>query len=199
MREVLATGISDFGREYRAPIMERAGGNRAFSVCAIRLDDAEGRTLGVCAKWSLRSLGRRWAEDRLALVSEAGARIGTTLDVMHTAQELADFTVPLARRLRDRRPDRGRPTGEEPLERLGPMGGRLPKFRRAGMASIHPGTPESLWPRGEVVYVPPASPFIRVLSSGKSVLQPVLEPPQAHGWTTTRHGPRRSASWACIP
>ncbi|MEJ8661688.1 MULTISPECIES: PAS domain-containing protein [Streptomyces] len=55
MREVLATGISDFGREYRAPIMERAGGNRAFSVCAIRLDDAEGRTLGVCAKWSLRS------------------------------------------------------------------------------------------------------------------------------------------------
>ncbi|MEU3302093.1 SpoIIE family protein phosphatase [Streptomyces sp. NPDC006678] len=174
MREVLATGISDFGREYRAPIMERAGANRAFSVCAIRLDDAEGRTLGVC-QVVLEVTGRRWAEDRLALVSEAGARIGTTLDVMHTAQELADFTVPLLADYVTVDLTEAVRLGEEPLERLGPMGGRLPKFRRAGMASIHPGTPESLWPRGEVVYVPPASPFIRVLSSGKSVLQPVLE------------------------
>ena len=94
MREVLATGISDFPAASTAhPIMERAGGNRAFSVCAIRLDDAEGQR-GVC-QVVLEVTGRRWAEDRLALVSEAGARIGTTLDVMHTAQELADFTVPL--------------------------------------------------------------------------------------------------------
>ncbi|UUN31558.1 SpoIIE family protein phosphatase [Streptomyces sp. FIT100] len=174
MREVLATGASDFGREYRVPIMKHAQGSRTFSVCAIRLDDTDGRALGVC-QVVLEVTGRRWAEDRLALVSEAGARIGTTLDVMRTAQELADFTVPLLADYVTVDLTEAVRLGEEPLERLGPMGGASPKFRRAGMASVHAGTPESLWPRGEAVYVPPASPFIQVLSSGRSVLQPVLE------------------------
>lgn len=37
----------------------------------------------------------RWkAQERLALVNDAGASIGSTLDVLRTAQELADFSVP---------------------------------------------------------------------------------------------------------
>ncbi|TKA08368.1 GAF domain-containing protein [Actinacidiphila oryziradicis] len=65
--------------------------------------------------------------------------------------------------------------GEEPLARLGPMGRHTPVFRRAGLASIHQGAPEALWPPGEAVLVPPTSPYTSVLSSGKSHLEPVID------------------------
>lgn len=97
---------------------------------------------------------RRLASDRLALLSEASTRIGTTLDVMQTGQELADFAVP---RLADYvTVDLAESVslGEEPLARLGKDAGRIPVFRRAGVASIHEGIPEALWDRGEPVFVP---------------------------------------------
>ena len=37
----------------------------------------------------------RRAHERLAILSEASTRIGTSLDVMQTSQELADLAVPL--------------------------------------------------------------------------------------------------------
>ncbi|MFJ8009079.1 SpoIIE family protein phosphatase [Streptomyces fagopyri] len=117
---------------------------------------------------------RRLASERLALLSEASTRIGTTLDVMQTGQELADFAVP---RLADYvTVDLAESVslGAEPLVRLGMDAGRVPVFRRAGVASIHEGIPESLWDRGQPVFVPPASPFTQVLTSGKSFIEPML-------------------------
>ncbi|MGW1883896.1 SpoIIE family protein phosphatase [Streptomyces sp. NPDC001970] len=174
MRQVLATGTAVVGREYRVPAVHGAHRNRALSASFVPLDDGDGRALGV-ALVVVQITGRRWAGDRLALLNEAGARIGTTLDVMRTGQELADFAVPfLADYVTVDLADSVR-LGEEPLARIGPNGGRIPAFRRAGMASIHTGAPESLWHGGEVVYVPPTSPFTQVLSSGRSVLEPVLD------------------------
>ncbi|MER5916056.1 SpoIIE family protein phosphatase [Streptomyces sp. NPDC001982] len=119
---------------------------------------------------------RRQAESpRLALLSEAGTRIGTTLDVMHTGQELADYAVP---RLADYvTVDLAESVslGEEPLARLGTDAGRIPVFRRAGVASIHESIPESLWERGQPVFVPPSSPFTHVLTSGESYLEPMMD------------------------
>jgi serine phosphatase RsbU (regulator of sigma subunit) len=43
------------------------------------------------------------------------------------------------------------------------------------MASIHEGVPESLWPLGQAVFVPPWSPFTKVLSSGRAHFEPVLD------------------------
>ncbi|MEU6318217.1 SpoIIE family protein phosphatase [Streptomyces sp. NPDC047009] len=65
--------------------------------------------------------------------------------------------------------------GEGPPVGIGATGKRLPAFRRAGLASIHQGVPESPWVRGEPVNVPPASPFASVLRAGKSRLEPVLD------------------------
>ncbi|MFJ4468236.1 SpoIIE family protein phosphatase [Streptomyces sp. NPDC089424] len=172
--QVLETGACATGREYRPPAAEGRPRDRAFSASFVRLDDAEGRTLGVCMVM-LVIKDRRWAGNRLAMVSEAGARIGTTLDVMRTAQELADFTVPLLADYVTVDLTEAVRLGEEPLDRFGPSQGSLPKFRRAGRASIHPGAPEALWSEGEVVYVPETSPFMEALSSGRPVLHPTID------------------------
>ncbi|WP_399894746.1 SpoIIE family protein phosphatase [Streptomyces sp. BBFR51] len=189
VRRVLTTGRCVTGREYRVPTEAGRRRDRAFSASFLRLHDAEGRTLGVCMVM-LVVTDRRWAGDRLAMVSEAGTRVGTTLDVMRTAQELADFTVPLIADYVTVDLTEAVRLGEEPLDRLGPSQGRVPKFRRAGRASVHAGAPESLWSRGEVVYVPEPSPFMQVLSTGRPLLQPLIDP--AHD-TWLAHDPARAA------
>ncbi|WP_314172358.1 SpoIIE family protein phosphatase [Streptomyces winkii] len=114
-------------------------------------------------------------DSRRAMLSGASTRIGTTLDVMVTAQELADYAVP---RLADYVTvdlAESVPLGSEPLTRVGTDAGRVAVFRRAGLASIHQHLPESLWTRGAPVFVPPQSPFTAVLDSGVSHLEPVLD------------------------
>lgn len=174
VRRVLATGSGVTGREYRVPAAAGRRRDHTFSASYLRLEDAEGLPVGVCMLVLVVS-ERRFTGDRLAVVSEAGARIGTTLDVMRTAQELADFTVPLIADYVTVDLTEAVRLGEEPFERLEPSRGRVPTFRRAGKASIHTGTPESLWENGEVVYVPETSPFMEVLSTGRPLLQPSLD------------------------
>ncbi|GEC06146.1 membrane protein [Streptomyces spinoverrucosus] len=189
VQRVLDTGECVIGREYRVPAVPGRRRDGAFSASFVRLDDADGRPLGVCMVLVVVK-DRRWAGDRLAVVSEAGARIGTTLDVMRTAQELADFTVPLIADYVTVDLTEAVQLGEEPLDRLGLSQGRIPKFRRAGRASIHHGAPESLWTPGEVVYVPETSPFTQVLCSGRPVLEPVLDVSRA---TWLDNDPERAA------
>ncbi|MER6064139.1 SpoIIE family protein phosphatase [Streptomyces sp. NPDC001792] len=173
MGEVLAGGTPVIGREYPVPTAEGEGREPGLSVSFFRLDDDDGAALGVCSLVK-EVTGPQWADERLARLSKACTRIGTTLDVMRTAQELADFTVPFLADYATVDLTEAIRLGEEPLARLGPMGGRIPVFRRAGLASIHPGVPESLWDRGQVVYVASTSPFTQVLTSGLSLIEPVL-------------------------
>ena len=173
MRRVLSTGADVTGVQYRVGARSGLPEDRAFSASFFRLDDAHDRALGVCLIVEERSAR---TGDTLAVISEAGARIGTTLDIMLTAQELADFAVPgFADYVTVDLTEAAR-LGEEPLERLGRSQGRIPTFQRAGRASIHANSPESLWHPGEVVYVPDPSPFLQVLSSGRPLLQPVMDP-----------------------
>ncbi|MGW2940381.1 SpoIIE family protein phosphatase [Streptomyces sp. NPDC001226] len=155
-----------------------------------RLSTRDGATRWLAAASDGRAAAyRRLVSKRLMLLNEAGTRIGTTLDVMRTGQELADFVVP---RLADYTTvdlAEAVPLGEEPLARLGMDAGRIPVFRRAGVASIHEGIPESLWELGQPVYVPSASPFTQVLTSGESYLEPVLNP-SLHSWLVS--DPQRS-------
>ncbi|MDX3263316.1 PAS domain-containing protein [Streptomyces sp. MI02-2A] len=174
MRQVLATGTPVIGRQYRVPAADGVEHHRTLSLSCLRLDDTDGRTTGV-ALVVVEVTGGHPAADRLSLLSEAGARIGTTLDVTRTAGELAAFTVPLlADFVTVDLADTVR-LGEEPLARLCADGEYMPVFRRAGLASIHPGAPESLFGVGDVVYVPPLSPLTQVLSSERSYLEPVLD------------------------
>lgn len=152
---------------------ERWDEEHVFSCTYFRLDDAEGRPLGVCGLAT--DVSRSDSRSHLLALSDASTSIGTTLDVMKTAQELADFAVP---RLADYVTvdlAESVPLEGEPLPRLMSTDERVPVFRRAGAASIHQGMPESLWKVGEAVYVPPSSPFTRVLYSREAHYEPVLD------------------------
>ncbi|MEV5472355.1 SpoIIE family protein phosphatase [Streptomyces sp. NPDC052207] len=171
-------------------LRHRGGHHLDVQLRISRLSTRDGATRWLAAASDGRAAAyRRLVSKRLMLLNEAGTRIGTTLDVMRTGQELADFVVP---RLADYTTvdlAEAVPLGEEPLARLGMDAGRIPVFRRAGVASIHEGIPESLWELGQPVYVPSASPFTQVLTSGESYLEPVLNP-SLHSWLVS--DPQRS-------
>ncbi|MGW0710853.1 SpoIIE family protein phosphatase [Streptomyces sp. NPDC002643] len=72
----------------------------AYSESYHRIEDAGGRVLGLAmAILDISERQRAAAEvakarERLAVIADAGVRIGTTLDLRRTAQELADVAVP---------------------------------------------------------------------------------------------------------
>jgi PAS domain S-box-containing protein len=74
--------------------------DHAYSESYHRLEDPNGRVLGLAmAILDISERQRAAAEvaqarERLAVIADAGARIGTTLDLRRTAQELTDVTVP---------------------------------------------------------------------------------------------------------
>ncbi|MFE7551561.1 SpoIIE family protein phosphatase [Streptomyces gardneri] len=100
LREVLATGrpLLDHPTTGRTPADPEH--EHAWSVSFYRLDGAEGQVLGVAA--SIIDVTEQQDADaeanrsrrRLALVADASARVGTTLEVDRTADELAGVVVP---------------------------------------------------------------------------------------------------------
>ncbi|MCX4844972.1 SpoIIE family protein phosphatase [Streptomyces sp. NBC_00893] len=98
-----------------------------------------------------------YATERLLLLYEAGARIGTTLDVTRTAQELTEVAIP---GFADAATvDLADPVlrGDEPVT---PDGGTL-EMRRTSVASVHPDHP--LYPVGHPVgFVPTRTRAMRV-------------------------------------
>ncbi|MFD9655776.1 SpoIIE family protein phosphatase [Streptomyces mirabilis] len=174
MHQVLESGLPAINAEYHPFVPTQVRTERTLTASYFRLDDAEGRALGVCVV-SVDATDSRRARERLAILGEASTRIGTTLDVMRTGQELADLAVPLLADYATVDLAESVPLGEEPLARLGSQDGDIPAFRRAGVASIHPEVPVSLFARGEPVFVPPASSYACVLRSGKSHFEPMLD------------------------
>nr|WP_203609488.1 SpoIIE family protein phosphatase [Streptomyces sp. SID8111] len=125
---------------------------RAGSVVTLR-DTTELRTLSGRAEM---------ARERLTLLYDAGARIGSTLDVQKTAQELADVAVPrfafvvtveLAEEVLH---------GEEPPRVASVM-------RRAAVSGIEADRP--LVPPGGQVRFRPGTPQARCVETGRAVLE----------------------------
>ncbi|TKK90594.1 GAF domain-containing protein [Herbidospora galbida] len=170
MREVLADGRPVIDREAH---WSYGSDERLLSVSLLPLAGVDGRPLGVCSV--ALDFSNSKARDHLDLLREAGVRLGSTLDVMSTAQELAELAIPvLADFVTVDLPEEMLP-GTEPLRRLATTEGGCPAFRRAGVASAREGAPESLWERGEAVFVPPRSPFVEVLQSRRPHFEPVLD------------------------
>jgi PAS domain S-box-containing protein len=100
MREVLATGRPLIDRQLTGRTAADPDHDHAWSVSYYRLDDPAGQVVGLAA--SAIDVSERVrqtneiaeARGRLALIAEAGTRIGTTLDLSQTARELADVAVP---------------------------------------------------------------------------------------------------------
>ncbi|WP_432028873.1 SpoIIE family protein phosphatase [Streptomyces sp. 1222.5] len=92
VRHVLETGEPLIFTEQSARARHEPGRERIVSVSAFRMEDPSGRVLGV-AETIEDVTDRHRAQRRLAMLNEASARIGTSLDVRQTARELADVAV----------------------------------------------------------------------------------------------------------
>nr|WP_329222843.1 SpoIIE family protein phosphatase [Streptomyces sp. NBC_01485] len=133
------------------------------SLCPVK--DEVGRTWGM--SMAIMDMTEQYrARQRLSILNEAGLRIGTTLDLTRTADELAevgmdhfaDFVIVdlLDSVLR----------GEETETRL--PGAPL-VFSRAAQRSVLPGCPESVVPIGGIHTYHADSPPGRALSAGRAI------------------------------
>ncbi|MFE1954053.1 MULTISPECIES: SpoIIE family protein phosphatase [Streptomyces] len=100
LRRVLETGVPVMDRHVVGRTAAAPDEDHAWSVSYYRLEGANGQILGVAnSVVDITERHRAAAEAergrrRLALLAEASTRIGTTLEVEKTAQELADVLVP---------------------------------------------------------------------------------------------------------
>ncbi|GAA1939338.1 SpoIIE family protein phosphatase [Kitasatospora viridis] len=100
MRQVLASGEPLVDQFTFGRTLADQGADRAWRASYFRLEDSIGRVIGLAVSvLDVTEQQRVTAEaararQRLALVAQASMRIGTTLDLGRTAQELADFVIP---------------------------------------------------------------------------------------------------------
>ncbi|MFI1928269.1 MULTISPECIES: SpoIIE family protein phosphatase [unclassified Streptomyces] len=93
MRRVLATGEPVLGYELVGRVRAAPHRETAHMLSFTRLDDEHGAPMGVYYT-VVDMTERHRARQRLALLDRAGRRIGRSLDIAQTAQELADVAVP---------------------------------------------------------------------------------------------------------
>ncbi|MEV5315861.1 SpoIIE family protein phosphatase [Streptomyces sp. NPDC052610] len=100
LRQVLTTGTPLLDQYHVGRPPSEPDHEHAWSLSFYRLEDPSGRVLG--AAMSVVDVTERHraaieadrARRRLALIAEASTRVGTTLEVQHTARELAEVASP---------------------------------------------------------------------------------------------------------
>jgi len=162
LRRVLDTGVPVIDREQRARSPHDPARWSALSLSAVRLEDAKGHPTGVATLLADISGGGRSRDLR----QEASVRIGGSLDVRRTAQDLVEVLVPafgdvawvsLAEAVLD---------GDEPSKLVGKGSW---KMHRVAAASIGPW-PAGLPPPGTVDPPVPDLPVLRSVLRGETVL-----------------------------
>ncbi|CAL9353796.1 hypothetical protein SUDANB1_00516 [Streptomyces sp. enrichment culture] len=155
-------------------------GDRLLAV-SVRPVDPDDRTAGSVATLrdttELRALAGRAevARERLGLLYEAGVRIGTTLDVVRTAQELAEVAVP-------RFADTATVDLLDPILRGAVSAGPGPQMRRVAVHGVDGA--RSLYPVGELIRFIPSSPAAVGAERGRAVLDVDLTAPG--GWMSAQ-------------
>lgn len=174
MRLVLKTGEPVTAYETVGRVRSAPDRDTAYSMSFTRLEDDEGHPVGVF--YTVVDITERHrAQQRLALLDQAGQRMGRSLDVNRTAQELADVAVPgladfvsvdlLESVLHGMEP----PTGPLTVQDLASL-------RRAGHQSTRDGVPEALVEIGAATAYLAGSPPVRCLTSGSSWREEHLDP-----------------------
>ncbi|MFC7917043.1 SpoIIE family protein phosphatase [Streptomyces sp. NPDC057386] len=128
------------------------------------------------------STGQHRARRRLALLNEAATTIGTTLDVVRTAEELVDLVVPrfadfVSVDLLDWVLGGEEPPATDPEDAV---------LRRVAHGSAHPGTPEAAVHLGDTDVYPPNSAPARALREAHAVLSGAGDP-DFHRWVAERN------------
>ncbi|GAB2959568.1 SpoIIE family protein phosphatase [Streptomyces heilongjiangensis] len=199
MRRVLETGEEEICFDFRAtpPTVSRT---HVYTVTTAPLRDALGRTLGVCT-----TVGdvteERLARERLSLLNEAGARIGSTLDLVRTAQELTEVAVPGFADFARVDLLEGLLRGDEPAP--GPIPGAV-RLRRIAERVWFEGAFEEVAVAGDADVYLASSPAALCLASGRSALYRTSDP-AVSAWIAA--SPARQAkvsrygthSWILVP
>ncbi|MEV5841104.1 SpoIIE family protein phosphatase [Streptomyces sp. NPDC051985] len=169
-RQVLRTGRTVFHEQHgQAPGETR---EHSWSMYFSALKDETGTVQGLSAI-VFDTTEQYWARRHLAVLNDASMRIGTTLDVIRTAEELAevavggfaDFvTVDLLESVA---------LGDEP-EPLPP--GRAVTVRRTAQRSVLPGCPEAVADPGDPIRYPAGTPPLRALLAGRGTRHTPGEP-----------------------
>ncbi|MFE0407009.1 SpoIIE family protein phosphatase [Streptomyces nigra] len=100
LRAVLRTGEPVINRRIVGRTRAHPDMDRFWSISLYRLEDTAGTVLGVAGmavditEQHQAAVAAETARRRLALIADASARIGTTLELDRTAGELADVAVP---------------------------------------------------------------------------------------------------------
>ncbi|MFF4030869.1 SpoIIE family protein phosphatase [Streptomyces sviceus] len=169
-RQVLRTGEPVFHENFGQAPGEVRG--HAWSMFLSPLKDASGAVRGLSAA-VFDTTEQYWARRHLSILNDASLRIGSTLDVARTAEELAevavtgfaDFvTVDLLESVA---------FGEEP-EPVPPD--RPVTVRRTAQRSVLDGCPESVVPTGERTFYPVDTPPMRALIAGRGTRPGPLDP-----------------------
>ncbi|MHA5047780.1 SpoIIE family protein phosphatase [Streptomyces sp. SD15] len=164
--EVLASGTE---RDVETSL--QTGGEdhaRAWLARLSPLVDPEGRVQGVCL--AAHDFTEQFqSRERLQLVNEASVRIGSTLDVTRTAQELADICVPaladfVSVDLLDPPEHGGEPHTDPPTPPI--------TLRRTAHRSVNPGSPEAVVNLGQIDVYPATSPQAASLTAGRTIVAP---------------------------
>ncbi|MFE9676621.1 SpoIIE family protein phosphatase [Streptomyces sp. NPDC006259] len=177
MRKVLETGVPVTDYEYMGWSWADPHRQHAYSTSFFPLVGSDDCVTGLC--YMVLDVTERWNARRLlSMVNEAGTSVGTTLDVVRTAQELADFAVP---RLADfvivdlLEPVLSTEGHGAWLTDAGPAPAR-PVMRRAALRSVREGCPEAVARIGDRVGFLPPPHDMGLLIGGEPILIPVLDP-----------------------
>ncbi|WP_105968929.1 ATP-binding SpoIIE family protein phosphatase [Streptomyces geranii] len=162
LREVVRTGrparYETFGKD------ADDGREHAWSLEMWPVRDELGAvtSVGIAA---FDSSEEHWARRRLALLNEAATAVGTTLDVVRTAEELVELAVP---RFADF-------VSVDLLDWV--LGADEPPraadeivLRRVAHGSVTEGTPEAVIPLGATDTYPPFTPPVRAMAEGRALL-----------------------------
>ncbi|MGY0055873.1 SpoIIE family protein phosphatase [Streptomyces sp. LZ34] len=181
MRLVLETGRPQHLR------LPPTHGRAAWSSSLAPLRGDDGRVLGVILAGHDVTV-RYEAQRRLARLNEASLRIGSTLDIVRTAQELTDVAAPEFADFAvvDLIPS-VHPGGDEPPP--GPVPGTV-VLRRVAAQSALEGKPDMVVALGDLAVYPEHSPAAECLAAGRGVLVKVT-PETIARWE--RDDPARAA------
>ncbi|WP_327242065.1 ATP-binding SpoIIE family protein phosphatase [Streptomyces sp. NBC_01320] len=148
------------------------GRSRVYSNFVYPLRDGDGRVRGTSIA-VLDITDQDLARRRLSLMSAAGEGVGTTLDVIRTAQELADVAT---ERFADY-------VGVDLLDSVlrglspEPVGSRAAStYHRIAQQSVLEGFPESAIRTGQPDFIAPDSPMELALRTGRALRHRITDP-----------------------
>ncbi|MFF4053988.1 SpoIIE family protein phosphatase [Streptomyces chartreusis] len=176
--EQLSAEVLRTGEAIRVRISDRAreeGRGRVYADFVSPVRDGDGQVRGTSIA-ALDITEQDLARRRLALMSAAGLGVGTTLDVIRTAQELADVAT---ERFADY-------VGVDLLDSVvrglppEPVGARAATtYLRVAQQSVLAGCPESAIPTGQPDLIARDSPMELALSTGRALRHRIQDPDMA--------------------